>query len=40
MSLSGAKEVNFYIYIYSLSWRFYPKRLTIAMYARGRMPLE
>jgi len=27
-------------YIYSFSWRFYPKRLTIAMYVRGRTPLE
>jgi len=26
--------------IYSFSWRFYPKRLTIAIYVRGRTPLE
>jgi len=29
-----------YIYIYSFSWRFYPKRLIIATYVRGRTPLE
>jgi len=26
------------IYIYSFSWRFYPKRLTSAVYVRGRAP--
>lgn len=29
-----------YIYIDSFSCRFYPKRLTIAIYVRGHMPLE
>jgi len=27
-------------YIYSFSWCFYPKRLTIAIYVRGCVPLE
>jgi len=32
---------SFFFYIfYSFSWRFYPKWLTIAIYVRGRMPLE
>jgi len=31
--------LSFYIF-YSFSWRFYPKWLTIAIYVRGRMPLE
>jgi len=31
---------SFYIYIYSFSWRFYPKRLTIPLYVRGCTPLE
>jgi len=29
-----------YIYIYSLSWHFYPKRLTIAIYVKDCTPLE
>jgi len=33
-------EEYLYIYIYSFSWRFYPKRLTIANYVRARTPLE
>jgi len=28
------------IYIYSFSWCFYPKRHTVAIYVRGRTPLE
>jgi len=31
---------HIYIYIYSFSWRFYPKRLTIAIYVRCCTPLE